>query len=51
MCLYKNKCKELVAEFPITDCHITALCISKSLGIVFLGTNEGKLRYCLWPLD
>lgn len=51
MCLYKNNCKQLIAEFPIVDCHITALCISRLLGVVFLGTNRGTVRVCLWPLD
>lgn len=51
LCLYKNNCKELVAEFPIVDCHVTALCISRLLGVVFLGTNKGTVRVSLWPLD
>lgn len=51
MCLYRNNCKELVAEFPIIDCHVTSLCICKSLGVIFLGTNKGSVRVSLWPLD
>lgn len=51
MCIYKDNCKKLVAEFPVVDCHITSLCISRNLGVVFLGTNKGTVRICLWPLD
>jgi WD40 repeat protein len=49
--LYKNKCRELVAEFPVTDCTITSLLISKALKVLFAGTSSGRIRVYLWPLD
>ena len=51
MCLYKNKCKDLVCEFPIVDCHITSLFISRTLGVLFVGTSKGDIRTYLWPLE
>lgn len=51
MCLYKNKCKDLICEFPIVDCHITSLFIARTLGVLFVGTSKGDIRVYLWPLD
>jgi hypothetical protein len=51
MCIYLKKCKELVAELPVTDCFITCMVISNILKCIFLGTNKGKVRICVWPLD
>ena len=51
MCVYKNKCKDLVAEFPIVDCHITSMFLSRTLGVLFAGTNKGDIRAYLWPIE
>lgn len=51
MVIYKNYCKDLVAEFPIKDCHITSLLICSIQGILLAGTSKGTLRVYLWPLD
>lgn len=48
--LYKNKCKDLVAEFPISDCHITSLLICSIQGLMIAGTSRGTLRIYNWPL-
>ena len=50
MVLYKNKCKELIAEFPIIDCHITSLLICPIQGLMIAGTSKGTLRVYNWPL-
>lgn len=50
MVLYKNKCKDLIAEFPIIDCHITSLLICSIQGLMILGTSKGALRVYNWPL-
>lgn len=50
MVLYKNKCKDLIAEFPIVDCHITSLLICSIQGLMILGTSKGALRVYNWPL-
>lgn len=50
MVLYKNKCKELIAEFPISDCHITSLLICPIQGLLIAGTSKGTLRVYNWPL-
>lgn len=51
LCLYKSYCKELVAEFPTTDCYITTLLISRKIGVIFMGTNKGSIRISLWPIS
>ena len=50
MTLYKNKCKDLVAEFPIVDCHITSIIICSIQGLMVAGTSKGTLRVYNWPL-
>jgi len=50
MVLYKNKCKDLVAEFPIVDCHITSLLVCPLQGALLAGTSKGTLRIYPWPL-
>ena len=50
MVVYKNKCKDLVAEFPIVDCHITSLLLCPLQGILLAGTSKGTLRVYLWPM-
>ena len=50
MVLYKNKCKDLIAEFPITDCHITSLLLCPIQGLMVAGTSRGTLRIYNWPL-
>lgn len=50
MVLYKNKCKDLIAEFPIIDCHITSLLICPIQGLMIAGTSKGALRVYNWPL-
>lgn len=51
MVLYKNKCKDLIAEFPIVDCHITSLLICAIQGLMIAGTSKGALRIYSWPLS
>lgn len=51
--LYKKTFKQdqdLVAEFPVTDCHVTKLIVSNTLKCIFMGTNNGKIRVSVWPL-
>lgn len=50
MVVYKNKCKDLVAEFPITDCHVTSLLLCPLQGILLAGTSKGTLRVYSWPM-
>lgn len=50
MVLYKNKCKDLIAEFPIVDCHVTSLLICSIQGLMIAGTSKGALRVYNWPL-
>ena len=50
MALYKNKCKDLIAEFPIVDCHITSMLICSIQGLMIAGTSKGTLRIYNWPL-
>lgn len=50
MVIYKNKCKDLVAEFPITDCHVTSLLLCPLQGILLAGTSKGTLRVYSWPM-
>jgi hypothetical protein len=50
MVVYKNKCKDLVAEFPIIDCHITSLLLCPLQGILLAGTSKGTLRVYTWPM-
>jgi hypothetical protein len=50
MVVYKNKCKDLVAEFPITDCHVTSLLLCSLQGILLAGTSKGTLRVYSWPM-
>ena len=47
----KEKIKKLVAEFQVTDCYVTTLVVSSKLKCIFLGTNKGKIRVSVWPLD
>lgn len=48
--LYKNRCRDLIAEFPITDAHITALLVCPMQGVLIAGTNRGSLRLYAWPM-
>lgn len=48
--LYKNKCKELIVEFPIVDCHITALLVCPQQGVLLAGTSKGTIRMYAWPM-
>jgi hypothetical protein len=50
MVLYRNKCKDLIAEFPIVDCHIISLLICPNQGLLIAGTSKGSLRVYNWPL-
>lgn len=50
MVLYKNKCKDLIAEFPIVDCHITSLLLCPIQGLMIAGTSKGTLRIFNWPM-
>jgi hypothetical protein len=50
MVIYKNKCKELVAEFPIVDCHVTSLLLCPLQGLLLAGTSKGTLRVYSWPM-
>ena len=50
MVLYKNKCKDLIAEFPIVDCHITSLLVCPLQGALLAGTSKGTLRIYAWPM-
>jgi hypothetical protein len=50
MVVYKNKCKDLVAEFPVIDCHITSLLLCPLQGILLAGTSKGTLRVYAWPM-
>lgn len=50
MVVYKNKCKDLVAEFPVIDCHITSLLLCPLQGILLAGTSKGTLRVYTWPM-
>ena len=50
MVLYKNRCKDLIAEFPITDCHITSLLVCPLQGALLAGTSKGTLRIYAWPM-
>jgi len=50
MVLYKNKCKDLIAEFPIVDCHITAMMICHLQSALIVGTSKGTIRIYNWPL-
>lgn len=48
--LYKNRCRDLIAEFPITDCHITSLLVCPLQGALIAGTSRGSLRVYAWPM-
>lgn len=50
MVLYKNRCKDLIAEFPITDCHITSLLVCPLQGALLAGTSKGSIRVYAWPM-
>lgn len=50
MVLYKNKCKDLIAEFPIIDCHITTILICPLQNALLVGTSKGTIRLYNWPL-
>jgi len=50
MVVYKNKCKDLVAEFPITDCHVTSLLLCPLQSVLLAGTSKGTLRIYSWPM-
>ena len=50
MVLYKNRCKDLIAEFPIIDCHITSLLVCPLQGALLAGTSKGTLRIYTWPM-
>lgn len=50
MALYKNKCRDLIAEFPIVNCHITSILICPIQGLMIAGTSKGTLRIYNWPL-
>ncbi|EAR86922.2 WD domain, G-beta repeat protein (macronuclear) [Tetrahymena thermophila SB210] len=49
--IYKERWKKIVAEFPVTDCYVTSLVVSTQLKCIFLGTNKGRVRVSVWPLD
>ena len=48
--LYKNRCRDLIAEFPIADCHITSLLVCPLQGALIAGTSRGSLRVYAWPM-
>ena len=51
LCIYSTGCKKLVAEFPVVDVEVTALSIASKIGCLLMGTNNGKLRITVWPLN
>jgi len=51
LALYRKKCKDLVANFPVTECYITCIEVSPRLGAIFLGTSKGCVRMSVWPLE
>ena len=48
--IYKNRCKDLIAEFPIVDCHITSLLVCPLQGALLAGTSKGTIRIYAWPM-
>lgn len=48
--LYRDNAKTLVNEFPVTDCTICELMLSKQLSILFVGTSIGSVRLYSWPI-
>lgn len=49
--IYTNRCKNLVAEFPITDCTIESMCLAKEVNMMLVGTSLGTIRLYNWPID
>ena len=46
----KNGCKNYLELFLQDEVQITSLCLSKSLQVLFAGTNKGTVRVYLWPI-
>ena len=53
LCIYGGKFKEndRIAIFPVIDTYITCITASSKLKCIFMGTNKGKIRISLWPLN
>jgi len=41
---------EIDVEMQIPDCQYTALCLSRQLEVLFVGTSLGTVRVYLWPM-
>jgi hypothetical protein len=48
MTLYKNYGKELIAEYPVEDCHIISVEVTD--GWLFAATSKHSIRVYKWPL-
>lgn len=51
MVVYRNDCRELLAEFPIGDCTAESLCIAREISVLVVGTSKGTVRIYEWPID
>ncbi|EGR28426.1 WD repeat protein [Ichthyophthirius multifiliis] len=50
--IYKQKWKQLIAEFVVEDnIYVTCCVVSNQLKSMFLGLSGGQIRHYLWPLD
>ena len=48
MVLYVNYGRELVAEFPIEDCHVVQAAVKDNF--MYLATSKGSVRTYRWPI-
>lgn len=51
MVVYRDDCRELLAEFPVTDCTAESLCIAQEISVLVVGTSKGTVRLYGWPID
>lgn len=49
--VYRNRCRELVAEFPVSDCTIESMCLAKEINVLLVGTSSGSVRLYAWPIE
>ena len=48
MVIYKNYGQELIAEFPVENCVVNNVFVSKNM--LFAATNTGNVRCYNWPI-
>jgi sRNA-binding carbon storage regulator CsrA len=51
MVVYRDDCRELLAEFPVTDCTAESLFIAQEISVLVVGTSKGTVRLYGWPID